>query len=237
MSKIEKVNAIPVETENSLPTNIDEISSAMKLVAEENKKRRKKKTSNKNKKIREGKGGQNFYYVDRLAAQSWLDEHYPVWEMKVLPDSLFVIDDTTERGRKTGTYNIAVELTVKDPNTAVNRTITCYGSKEFIINKEGEKTQQAYFKSAETDAFKRCVYTLGAFADVYKPEDEVEDYTSTEMNIVNNVVLNVLPELLKLYEIGKVKEVQVRNVLSKVSNSNVDQELLNKWINAINDLK
>lgn len=119
---------------------------------------RREKTSKSVIKEREGYGGMIFKYVNRFTVMRWLDKNYPnLWSMEVDPSSLVL---------ENGLYRAVVKLTVKELSYGIERAITCVGE-------EGEKNNndQEGYKAAETDALKRCVFTLGGFSDIYAPDE------------------------------------------------------------------
>lgn len=126
---------------------------------------RKKRTQKRDIKLRDGKAGQSWKYVTRNSMRRWLDTYYPGWSFDIIPTSL----------QQLGNFvHIAGTLTVYEPKTLLKRTFTCFGAKEAIVSK-GELSTHPYLKSAESDAFKRCVCDLGGFNDVYGDAEVLED--------------------------------------------------------------
>lgn len=126
---------------------------------------RKKRTQKRDIRVREGKAGQSWKYVTRLAIRKWLDANYPGWSFEIIPSSVNQIGNFV---------HIAGTLTVYEPETLLKRTFTCFGAKEAIVSK-GELATHPYLKSAESDAIKRCVCDLGGFNDVYGDAEVLED--------------------------------------------------------------
>jgi len=147
---------------------------------------------------REGKKGEFYNYVNRLTVMKWLDENYPGWSFETIPDSF------KEYG---GYLCVTAKLTVWEP-TGLPRIITCTGQAEIRLSKTDRKPLQlTYYKNAETDALKRCVFTLGGFSDVYT-DDEAFSALQTDKD-VSPTILAKLAKLLFLqiedYEvIGKM---------------------------------
>lgn len=138
----------------------DQVDAIIKEKSQRYTKQRTTKTHKRLIKTREGAKGKIFKYVDRITAMDWLDKNYPGWSMEVVPNSFQALADH---------IFIAVKLTVVDLNlNGYVRTLTCYGCDEAIKSKETkELVPSQYIKSAETDALKRCVFSLGGFTDVY----------------------------------------------------------------------
>ena len=152
-------------TENQLMVVDNSSVTLFKEMSIKDLETRKKRTPKRDIKIREGKGGQSWKYVTRLSMRKWLDTYYPGWSFEIIPTSVNQIGNFV---------HIAGTLTVIEPNTLLKRTFTCFGAKEAIIGKDGLVTHP-YLKSAESDAFKRCVVDLGGFNDVYGDAEVLED--------------------------------------------------------------
>jgi recombination DNA repair RAD52 pathway protein len=133
---------------------------------------RKRKTHPNTIKTRAGKSGETYKYIKPNSVYQWLDRHYPLWSMEVIPSSY---------NELSGYISIAVQLTVIDPTTLQKRTITRYGSKEAILKRDSQNlTLMPYLKSAETDALKRCCVALGGFNDVYMDSEDIEMANNAE---------------------------------------------------------
>tara|TARA_S200002703_G_scaffold159482_1_gene173110 strand:- start:835 stop:1539 length:705 start_codon:yes stop_codon:yes gene_type:complete len=188
MNEIQKLSNLPIQEDNAIFVS-DSIKDVHNRIAKENKQTRSRKTPKKDKKMRKGKGQDYYLYIDRLTAQKWLDENYPLWSMEAGEiDAL-----ETDQGIQ---FNMQVRVDFYDKLTNVARSVKCWGYKEGIYNKEGQLTNQQYYKSAETDALKRCVYTIGGFADVYKPDEEIIQQIEDE-DFVEQI--GMLRELIEIW--------------------------------------
>lgn len=130
------------------------------------RKRRKTKTPKSAQKVRKGKDGKSFTYVNGDYAQKWLDDNYPGSSWEVDPDSVNNIGNNV---------HVAGTLTLVEKSGVVRR-IKRYGSKEAILNSgTGQLVTHPYLKSAETDALKRCLAFLGMANDIYGSGIEAEE--------------------------------------------------------------
>lgn len=147
------------------------VTEAFETIRKRTVKARSTKTSKDKVKIREGKAGRKFKYIDRTSAMEWLDKHYPGWSFIILPDSY--------REDPVWLY-MAGELTVYEPE-GLKRAIRCYGCIDLKKRKDtgALSYDMPYIKAIETDALKRCVFSLGGFADVYS-ETEVENVEDSD---------------------------------------------------------
>ena len=149
-------------TDNSEIANRNEFvnfEETFKRISEQNYNNRNTKTDPNIVRVREGKKGQTYSYITRADAHAWLDKHYPIWSWVVDPESFKEF---------AGAVQVAGTLTVMDPITGAARSIKTYGSDDIELVKDtGKPVNLTYAKNADTDAFKRAVYTLGGFQDVY----------------------------------------------------------------------
>ena len=224
-------NLISASTNYQHIQNIDSIKDAMDKISEANRARRNAKTKPENVKVRQGKGGRKFFYINRQQAQQWLDTNYPLWSVKV--GEIHIIEDMYEGEQSTGSYNIPVELTVADPATGITRVIECVGTKEFIINKYNNKSYQQYIKAAETDGLKRCVFTLGGFGDVYSPDEEIEELT--DIDLLVSASEELIPMAVKAFKLKRISEADYRVILSKLANMKLDKDTVIKWKKALGE--
>jgi len=149
----------------------------------EKSKRLRNTTTPKNKILkRQGKAGKKWKYIRRIDAMEWLDNNYPGWSFEMIPDSIM---------EKAGYMWVTGKLTIYETGqAALKRVITCIGCDEIEFKTEtvdGQKFKLdevlviPYFKNAETDALKRCVFSLGGFKDVYTDDKiEAQSYLSPE---------------------------------------------------------
>jgi hypothetical protein len=146
--------------------------------------------------VREGKAGQVWRYVKRIAVMEWLDRNYPGWSFEVVPDSF----------KEYGGLVMAIgKLTVFEPETGLKRIVSCTGSDEIEFRKDDKKipVSMTYYKNAETDALKRCVFTLGGFTDVYTDEEESSEPIVADEEL-GWFIKNALKLLLKRHADGKI---------------------------------
>lgn len=136
------------------------------------KKRYKQQTPKRFKKIRTGKGGKEFTYVDRRYVEQWLNDYYgDRWSFEVVPNSHVTIGDNV---------HVLCTLLLQEQSGSI-RKFTCYGAKEAIPS-NGHLTVHPYLKSAETDALKRCAAMIGCAADVYGAESIETEQTKEIVN-------------------------------------------------------
>jgi len=168
-----------------------------------NQKLRNKKTDRKLIKILDkgyDKTGKHllFDYVSWGTVARWLDEYYPCWSMEILPDSI---------KNEAGSINCIVKLTVFEEG-GIPRIIQCCGTRKIDIKQsDGSVVSLDYWKSAETDAFKRCVARLGGFNDIYT--DNTDELTEDTIEYIFD---QVFPRLTKIAESEKYPDYTMDNV-------------------------
>jgi len=154
---------------------------------------------------------------------------YPGWSFEVVPGSF---------KEYAGHVSVAGTLTVIETGDfTFKRTITCIGSDEVEFRKDNKSQPviMTYYKNAETDALKRCVFTLGGFCDVYTDED----LSDSEENVVPNsdldwFLLKVLPILMRRYQ---NKDVHARNIFKSLKGfmtGSITKETLSKAFTELN---
>lgn len=144
-------------------------------IKDRSKKIYKEKTSKDRIKVREGSKGKLFKYVQRVDALQWLNEHYPGWSFKVIPESF---------KEYAGFMTCIGELTIYEVE-GLKRTIQCTGTMAIKFERETKlPVMLEYYKSAETDALKRCCASLGAFADIYTDYEESLETVQNEEDFV-----------------------------------------------------
>jgi hypothetical protein len=125
---------------------------------------RNQRTEPNHVKERKGKGGKVWKYINRITAMEWLDKNYPGWSMKTDPISF-----REYAGFVWG--SVTINVIEGNGDTAIKREITCVGCDEIEFKQDGSPLSLTYYKNAETDALKRCVFTLGGFKDIYTDEE------------------------------------------------------------------
>ena len=177
--------------EQTIAPSMESISNALKIVSERSLALREAKTPVEVIKLREGKKGKQWKYIDGITVQRWLDTNYPGWQWNVLPETL----------KKFGGYiNIAGTLKVICPELGVFREFTCYGSDEIEYKKDtNEEVSLDYAKAAETDALKRCVFRLGGFTDVYT-ETPKADMNSQLTEEEASQVMSYLSDIIAFFK-------------------------------------
>jgi hypothetical protein len=164
------------------------------IAKEKNKALRRKRTPKDVVKTRKGKAGQFWKYIDRLDAMRWLDENYPIWSWE--------FDKMEFQG---GQYYGKGTLTVLT-STGASRKIATIGSVEERIESSGNKTNLPYAKMVDTDALKRAVFSLGAFADVYKETNEEPAFpmpSNEDITWYWTVVYNVIKDKVEAQKIAE----------------------------------
>ena len=120
-----------------------------------------------------------FDYISWGTAARWLDENYPGWSIQV-----------TNFQEHAGSVNCVVSLTVFEIE-GIKRIIEASGSKKIEVDRNTDKPVKLdYWKSAETDGFKRCVARLGGFNDIYT--DNSDELTEDSIDYVFNILFPVL---------------------------------------------
>jgi hypothetical protein len=150
----------------------------------------------------------------------WLDKHYPGWSFEVIPES------TKEYA---GFVYTSGKLTVIEEGGFI-RVVTCIGCDEIEFRREDKSlpVSMNYYKNAETDSLKRCVFTLGGFNDVYT--DEMPDIIESIIpdNELDWFLVSVLPLLIKRYD---NKELFAKNIFKSMKgfmSGNIKKETLIK---------
>ena len=183
-------NELILQSDIQTPEQIRIVQELLSVSSTKTKKLRNTKTPAKQIHKRDGKKGQVWSYIERITAMKWLDEYYPCWSFEILPESF---------KEYAGYVQCAGKLSVYDSDTSLKRVITCYGQQEITVIKDSGNPQwKMYVKAVETDAFKRCVFTLGGFTDVYTKDSLDVDERSDED--LGWYVDKILPVVLSRYD-------------------------------------
>jgi hypothetical protein len=198
----------------------DQFREMAELASERAKNLSQQKTPKRAKKARTGKGGIQFAYINRAYAKAWLDKHFPFHNISVIHES----------ARLEGGYaSIVVRLEVATEE-GITRVIQMYGSKEAIVVKEtGQLAPHPYFKSAETDAIKRCAVWLGCANDVYGNEElddaEIVGVSKDDISWVLTQMPRFVNAVDKGFPAGNIPLVLTSFLSGKVSKSQIEQQL------------
>lgn len=212
-----------------LHTNQGSLTTYFTGISEKAHKLRNTSTPGEKIKVRKGKGGKSWKYIQRIDAMEWLDKNYPGWSMEV---------DTLSFKEYAGFVYATVKLSVIENigDTALKREIKCTGCDEIEFTKEtNQPVSMTYYKNAETDALKRCVFSLGGFKDVYSEEEleDIQQQICTDEDI-DWFIQSVLPVLNTKH---KDKLISSRNYLKTISgflSGEISKELIVKALNSFN---
>jgi len=156
--------------------------------------RRLVKTPKKYTYQREGGRGKMFTYVKRFICQVWLDTYYPGgWSFT---QDTFYID------KEIGKVFVHGILKVMEEESNLDREISAWGDNDLTRDRETDEfhRNQDMLKGAESDALKRCVFTLGGFNDIYTID---KDNPKGQMHLVNNQINNEISEIINELCYGK----------------------------------
>lgn len=183
-------------------------------------------------KFRDGKKGGVYKYVDRSSCHLWLDENFPGWSFEAIAFESF------------GEYVYCTgKLTVFDQHATLNgqeysgtfvpRIIQCRGSKEAIRDsRTKELVPHDYYKSAETDALKRCAFTLGFAMDVYTGDDyDVINISEQDATFFLNHIKDLYVWLIQQNDTSLEKLNKLRTIMTSFVAGNLPIEKLSKTLN------
>lgn len=150
--------------------------------------RRLVKTPKKYTYKREGGRGKMFTYVKRFICQIWLDTYYP-GQWSFTQDDYY-IDKEIGKAFVHGVLEVW-----EDDANVFDRKISAWGDNDLTRDKEtGEfHSNQDMLKGAESDALKRCVFTLGGFNDIYTID---KDNPKGQMHLINTQINNEISEII-----------------------------------------